>query len=122
MDNPGYNHLPERGACEGALFYACNPQQQKRAHINMDELERNQSKRALTKCIEGGFYFHPADEDQSAGTPVGKSHCAVVLSGYSYSDSAIWPRSRYADEQFGKTGSWQYTGLRDLEAMFMSPF
>jgi len=35
-------------------------------------LERNQSKRALIKCIEGGFYFHPVDEDLSTGTPVRK--------------------------------------------------
>ncbi len=52
-------------------------------------LERNQSKRVLTKSLEGGFYFHPTDEDLSVGTPAGKSHLAGLLSGYSYSGSAI---------------------------------
>src|SRR5271157_4048310 len=44
-------------------------------------LERNQSKRALAKSVRCGFYFHPADEDQSAGTPVGKSHLAGLHPG-----------------------------------------
>jgi hypothetical protein len=52
-------------------------------------LEQNQRKRALTKSREGGFYFHPSDEDLLLGTPAGKSHLAALLSGYSYSDSAI---------------------------------
>jgi hypothetical protein len=52
-------------------------------------LEQNQNKRALTKSLKGGFYFHPSDNDPSLGTPAGKSHLAALLSGYSYSDFAI---------------------------------
>jgi hypothetical protein len=31
--------------------------------------ERNQSNRSITNIISGGFYFHPTDEDPSAGAP-----------------------------------------------------
>jgi len=48
-----------------------------------------QNKRALTKSLKGGFFFHPSDEDLSLGAPDGKSHLAASLSGYSYSDFAI---------------------------------
>jgi hypothetical protein len=45
--------------------------------------ERFSNSRALNNIEESGFYFHPSDEDLSLGTPVEKSHSAVVLSEYS---------------------------------------
>jgi hypothetical protein len=45
------------------------------------DLERNQSKRALVESIKGGCYFHPTDEDLSAGTPVRKKPLGEVASG-----------------------------------------
>ena len=52
-------------------------------------LERNQSKRALAECVRGDFYFHPTDEDLSAGAPDRKKPLGVVLPGYSYSGFAV---------------------------------
>jgi len=52
-------------------------------------LERNQSKRVLGKSVNGGFYFHPTDEDLSAGTPVRKKPLGGVTSRYSYSGFAV---------------------------------
>jgi hypothetical protein len=39
--------------------------------------------------MQGGFYFHPSDEDLSLGTPEGKSHLAVVVSGYCNCGTAV---------------------------------
>src|ERR1035437_5097864 len=84
--------------CSGWELIACRLRRRQSTHrrvpraptcLSTDCDMRLPCKRALTKSLEGGFYFHPADEDQSAGTPVGKSHLAGLLSGYSYSDSAV---------------------------------
>jgi hypothetical protein len=39
--------------------------------------------------VKGGFYFHPTDEDLSAGTPVRKKPLSMVLSVYINSENAI---------------------------------
>jgi hypothetical protein len=52
-------------------------------------LERFPNSRTFNDIEKGGFYFHPCDEDPSQGTPTGKSHLAVLLSGYSYWRTAI---------------------------------
>ena len=39
--------------------------------------------------MEGGFYFHPSDEDLSSGTPERKKPPERVLSVYSNSENAI---------------------------------
>jgi hypothetical protein len=57
-------------------------------------LEQNQSKRALDENHEGGFYFHPSDEDLSPGSPVRKNPLDGCAPGYSYSDFAIATRFR----------------------------
>jgi hypothetical protein len=69
-------------------------------------LERFSNSRTLTNPVQGGFYFHPSDEDLSphpseqkslTGDPVspgprrGKSHSAAVVSVYSYWKTAIGP-------------------------------
>src|ERR1035437_3500087 len=51
--------------------------------------EQNQSKRALDESIKGGFYFHPTDEDLSAGTPVRKNPLEDIAFVYIYSGFAI---------------------------------
>ena len=40
------------------------------------------------RTAKGGFFFHPSDEDQSLGTPGGKSHLRAVLPVYSNSETA----------------------------------
>ena len=34
------------------------------------KLEQNQSFRTTGECVQGGFYFHPSDENLSPETPV----------------------------------------------------
>ncbi|MGA3162505.1 MAG: hypothetical protein ABSC77_14960 [Terracidiphilus sp.] len=43
--------------------------------------------------MKGGFYFHPTDEDLSAGTPEQKKPLDIVLPVYTNSENAIGPRS-----------------------------
>jgi len=45
-------------------------------------LERFSNERAPIQFVQGGFYFHPADQDQSAGPRWGKSHSTAVVSVY----------------------------------------
>jgi hypothetical protein len=61
-----------------------------RVNYASERPERDQSKHSLSQSLEGGFYFHPGDEDLSLGTPVrGKIHLASLAPGYIYSGSAI---------------------------------
>ena len=41
------------------------------------------------KGLQGGFYFHPSDEDLSPGTPEWKKPLSGRAIGYSYSGSAV---------------------------------
>jgi hypothetical protein len=70
------------------------------------ELERNQSQRALAESVRCGFYFHPTDEDLSAGTPVMKKPLGGIASGYSYSGFAVANRIACA----------VYSGLQEFRA------
>jgi hypothetical protein len=45
------------------------------------DIDLNQSKRALTKSLGGGFFFHPTDEDLSVGTPLRKNPLGGLASG-----------------------------------------
>jgi hypothetical protein len=56
--------------------------------------EQNQSYRTLRKSIQGGFYFHPSDEDLSLGTPLREKPLEGFASGYTYSGSALARRFR----------------------------
>jgi hypothetical protein len=52
-------------------------------------LEQNQNSRTLAKSLQGGFYFHPCDEDLSQGTPEMKKPLRGRATVYSYSGSAV---------------------------------
>jgi anti-sigma factor RsiW len=52
-------------------------------------LEQNQNSRAQAKNFQGGFFFHPCDEDLSLGTPEMKKPLRGRAIGYSYSGSAV---------------------------------
>jgi hypothetical protein len=43
----------------------------------------------ITSSIEGGFYFHPSDEDLSPGTPERKKPLSVQVSVKSRSENAV---------------------------------
>lgn len=43
-----------------------------RLKVNVYRLERFHNSGALSDGLQGGFYFHPTDEDLSVGTPVGE--------------------------------------------------
>jgi hypothetical protein len=62
-------------------------------------LERNQSKRALTKSFEGGFYFHPSDLDLSLGTPDRKK----PLGGLAFGVQLLWFRCKPCTKYVGDT-------------------
>jgi hypothetical protein len=40
----------------------------------------------FSRVVKGGFYFHPTDEDLSAGTPERKKPLGLVLSVYTNSE------------------------------------
>jgi len=52
-------------------------------------LERLSNRYNPTGFLEGGFYFHPSDEDLSLGTPLRKKPLGSMDSVYSHSENAI---------------------------------
>lgn len=53
--------------------------------------------------IQGGFYFHPIDEDPSLGTPLREKPLEGFASGYTYSGFALTAvGTRMADMRFGR--------------------
>ena len=56
-------------------------------------LERFSNTYVLTDSIEGGFYFHPSDEDLSLGTPLRKKPLCGVVSVYCNWRTAIAGRA-----------------------------
>ena len=73
-------------------------------------LERNQSNRAQAKSIQGGFFFHPSDEDLSLGTRLRKKPLEGFASGYIYSGSSLGGQDKYRD-----------SGLRQAHARMTTP-
>ena len=57
--------------------------------IGIYALEQNQNSHTQMESLQGGFYFHPSDEDLSPGTPEWKKPLGGRAIGYSYSGSAV---------------------------------
>jgi hypothetical protein len=72
----------------------CIPPQRRRPVVgdpgSQPRFERNPGNSAHSEEVQGGFYFHPCDEDLSQGTPEMKKPRDGRASGHTRSDSAVW--------------------------------